>query len=66
MAGIIHVSVISAWSSTCIIIFFLWMNSFLPGGNTLVPVATIEKGFVPSSAWLGETSNVSLLKKETQ
>jgi hypothetical protein len=66
MAGIIQVSVISTWNITDIIIFFLWIFSFLPGGNTLVPIAKIEKGFVPSSAWLGETSNVSLVQKETQ
>jgi hypothetical protein len=49
-----------------IIIFFLWTYSFLPGGNTLAPVTTIEKGFIPSSAWPGETSNVSLVQKEIQ
>jgi hypothetical protein len=45
---------------------FLWMYFFLTGGNALVPVATVEKGFVPSSAWPGESFNVSAVHKEAQ
>jgi hypothetical protein len=66
MAAIEQVRVISAWSIKHLIVTFLWMYFFLPGGNTHVPVATVEKGFVPSSAWPGESFNVSVVQKETQ
>jgi hypothetical protein len=66
MAGIEQVSIISTWSITHFIMIFLWIYFFLPGGNMLVPVATVEKGFIPSSAWPGENSNVSVIRNEAQ
>jgi hypothetical protein len=42
------------------------MCAFLPGGNALVPVATVEKGFVPSMAWFEGTPNMTVVQEEAQ
>jgi hypothetical protein len=66
MTCTVEVSVISKWSITYLIMSYMCMYAFLPCGNTLVQVGTMEKGFLPSLAWPEGTSNASKVKEETQ
>jgi hypothetical protein len=62
MEGIEEVSITSRWSHMHLIVFLLLMC----GGNAHVPVATIEKGFIPSLAWLEGNPNMTVVQKEAQ
>lgn len=66
MASMVQVSVTSRWSFTHLFMFFLWMCAFLHGGNALVPVATAQKGFVPSFAWFDGTPNTTAVQEKPQ
>jgi hypothetical protein len=66
MTGTVEVSVITKWSITYLIMCYVCMYAFLPCGNALVPVGTMEKGFHPSSAWPESTYNASKVKEDTQ
>lgn len=65
MTCTVEVSVITKWSITYLIVSYMCAYAFLPCGNALVPVGTMEKGFHPSLAW-PESSNASKVKEEAE
>lgn len=66
MTCTVEVSVITKWSITYLIMSYMCMYAFLPCGNALVPVGTMEKGFHPSLAWPESSSNASNVKEGTE
>jgi hypothetical protein len=66
MTGTVEVSDTAKWSITRLVMSYLCLYAFLPCGNALVPVGTMEKGFQPSLAWPENTSNASKVQKQTQ
>jgi hypothetical protein len=66
MTCTVEVSVITKWSITYLIMSYVCTYAFLPCGNALVKIGTMEKGFHPSLAWPESTSNASKVKEETQ
>jgi hypothetical protein len=66
MTRTVGVSVITKWSITYLIMSYMCMYAFLPCGNALVPLGTMEKGFLPSLAWPENSSNASKVKEETE
>jgi len=66
MTYTVEVRVIKKLSITHLIMSYMCTYAFLPCGNALVPVGTMEKGFHPSLAWPESSSNASKVKEEIE
>lgn len=66
MTCTVEVSVITKWSITYLIMSYMCTYAFLPCGNALGSLGTMETGFHPSLAWPESSSNASNIKEGTE